>query len=62
MGTTGEEVGYQDAMRQVHRSLQRRMKSLQEALKDASSEKQNQLQTRISEVEHMLQIVESLHR
>jgi hypothetical protein len=62
MGTTGEEVGYQDAIRQVQRSLQRRMKSLQETLKDAPSEKQSQLHTRISEIEHILQIVESLHR
>lgn len=62
MGITGEEVGYQDAIRQVHRSLQRRLKSLQEECKDADENQQKELRIRISEVEHILHGVESLHR
>lgn len=62
LGITGEDVGYRDAMRQIQKSLQRRLKTLEEDCKDASSDKQGALRIRISEVEHILQIVDSLHR
>lgn len=60
--STEEEIGYQDAMRQVHRALQRRLKSLQEELHTAEGPDKEQLQIRIAEVEHLIQTVESLHR
>jgi hypothetical protein len=58
---TEEEIGYQDAIRQVYRSLQRRLKNLQEQLK-SSPEEAAELKIRISEVEHLMRTVESLHR
>lgn len=60
--STEEEIGYHDAMRQMHRSLQRRLKALQEESETASATKQQELSIRMSEVKHILQIVESLHR
>lgn len=60
--STEEEIGYHDAMRQMHRSLQRRLKALQEESENASATKQQELSIRMSEVKHILQIVESLHR
>lgn len=62
MAKTGEELGYEDARRQVLRSLQRRLKSLQDAQKDAPEDKRTELRARISEVEHLLNVVESLQR
>jgi hypothetical protein len=62
MAKTGEEVGYEDAKRQVQRCLQRRMKALEESLRDAEEEQKPELRTRILEVKHIMQIVESLHR
>jgi hypothetical protein len=62
MAKTGEEVGYEDAKRQVHRCLQRRVKALEESLRDASEEQKPELRARILEVKHIMQIVESLHR
>ena len=60
--STEEEIGYHDAMRQMHRSLQRRLKALQEESENAPATKQQELSIRMSEVKHILQIVESLHR
>jgi hypothetical protein len=63
MAKTGEEIGYEDAMRQVQRCLQRRLKALEESLRDAEEEaKKSELRARILEVKHIMQIVESLHR
>lgn len=62
MGATGEEIGYQDAIRQVRRSLERRLKALQEALDGADDKRAQELRVRISEVEHMVRVVESLRR
>ena len=62
MAKTGEEVGYADAMRQVHRTLQRRLKALEEELEEAPEEQSKVLCGRIEEVKHMLEVVESLHR
>lgn len=62
MGMTGEEVGYRDAMRQVDRSLQRRLRSLEESLEGAEPEKQGLIEARIEEVKHLIEVVESLHR
>jgi hypothetical protein len=60
--STEEELGYRDAMRQVERYLQRRKKSLLEAPKNLSAEKEHDLSVRISEIEHTLEILESLRR
>ncbi|SFU47405.1 hypothetical protein [Alicyclobacillus macrosporangiidus] len=62
MGATGEEIGYRDAIRQVHRSLERRLKALQEALDGADDKRAEELRVRMSEVEHMVRVVESLRR
>lgn len=59
---TEENIGYQDAIRQVQRSIQRRLKLLQEQLKDATAEKEIQLEARIDELHHVTQVIESLHR
>jgi len=60
--STEAELGYRDAIRQVERCLQRRMKSLQEERKNASEQAALEIRIRISEIEHVLEIVESLHR
>ncbi|MCL6637749.1 MAG: hypothetical protein K6T26_07355 [Alicyclobacillus sp.] len=62
MAATGEEIGYEDAMRQVMRSLQRRWKLLQEEARTAEPARQQELRIRMSEVEHLQQVVESLRR
>lgn len=62
MSMTGEEVGYADAIRQVHRSLQRRLKTLQDECESAPADKQTELRARIAEVKHMIQVVDSLRR
>ncbi|CAM3849580.1 hypothetical protein [Alicyclobacillus pomorum] len=62
MSMTGEEVGYADAMRQVQRSLQRRLKTLQDEYDGAPAEKQVELRARMAEVRHIIQVVESLRR
>ncbi len=61
MSATGEEVGYQNAVRQFTRSLRHRAKALAEACQSASPEKLVELRIRLDEVEHMLQTVKSLH-
>ncbi|MCL6452899.1 MAG: helix-turn-helix domain-containing protein [Alicyclobacillus sp.] len=62
MSMTGEELGYQDAMRQVERALRRRAKALEEMEADASEEQLALLQARKAEVEHLIGVVQSLHR
>lgn len=59
---TGEELGYQDAIRQVLRHLQRRNKTLEAEQKKADENDIAEIQIRLSEVEHMIHVVESLHR
>lgn len=59
---TGEELGYQDAIRQVQRSIHRRLKVLEEESKEAEGDHATQLEVRISELNHVLRVVESLHR
>ncbi|MDQ0189718.1 hypothetical protein JI721_03555 [Alicyclobacillus cycloheptanicus] len=60
---TGAEIGYQDAIRQVLRSMQHRIKSLEEALSEAGqSSKASEIEHRIAEVRHLIEIVNSLHR
>ncbi len=59
---TEAEVGYHDAIRQVERCLQRRLKSLHEASKEGMSESEKERLARISELEHMIGIIESLRR
>ncbi|RIV17107.1 hypothetical protein D2Q93_16130 [Alicyclobacillaceae bacterium I2511] len=61
MSTTGEEVGYQNAIRQITRSIRHRAKALEEACSVAAPDKLVELQIRLDEVEHMMQIVKSLH-
>ena len=62
MGMTGEEVGYRDAIRQFDRSLQRRLRTLEEMLESAEGENHIKLEAKIDEVRHILQVLESLHR
>lgn len=59
---TEAEIGYQDALHQILRHLHRRLKSLQDEVKGAEGEAEGLLRARISEVEHTLNVVESLHR
>jgi hypothetical protein len=62
MTMTPEEIGYQDAVRQVHRSLQRRLKTLEDEHKHSPEPVQTEISVRISEVKHIMNVVESLHR
>ncbi|MCL6516678.1 hypothetical protein [Alicyclobacillus sp.] len=62
MAATGEEIGYRDAIRQVHRSLERRLKALRDALDGAEEARKAEIRVRIDEVEHIIRVVESLHR
>lgn len=60
---TEEQLGYRDAMRQVHRGLERRLNHLQDELKkDLAKEKTADIQSRISEIKHIIEVVDSLHR
>ncbi len=60
--STEEELGYRDAIRQVERCLHRRKKSLLEVPKNQSAEKEQERSIRISEIEHIIEIIESLRR
>jgi len=60
--STEEELGYHDAIRQVQRSLQRRLKTLHDSMKAADGKSIKECEVRISEIEHILQVVDSLHR
>ncbi|WAH37875.1 hypothetical protein [Alicyclobacillus dauci] len=60
---TEEQVGYEDAMRQVHRALERRLHHLKDQLKDTDeADSVHEMRVRVSELEHVLKIVDSLHR
>lgn len=59
--STEAEMGYEDAIRQVTKSLQRRRNALMEtAEKDQA--RAAFIAERVEEIDHLLQIVESLHR
>lgn len=60
--STEEDLGYHDAMRQVIKCMQRRLKTLQDERKTASPQELSGLDARIAEVVHLIQVVESLHR
>ncbi|QQE78049.1 hypothetical protein [Alicyclobacillus sp. SO9] len=60
--STEEEIGYADAIRQVSRSLQRRMKSIEDELKTADEDVRTEFEVRLDELHHMMHTVESLHR
>lgn len=60
--STEAELGYRDAIHQITRSLQRRHKTLEDDCKEAVADKQQELHVRMQELEHILQILESLHR
>jgi len=60
--STEAEVGYADAMRQLHRNLERRLKVLMDALHGADEDTRKENEIRISEIQHMIDVVESLHR
>ncbi|MFD1676697.1 hypothetical protein [Alicyclobacillus fodiniaquatilis] len=59
---TEEQVGYRDAMRQLHKAMERRLHHLQEQMKSSSETKQSELHVRIEEVQHVLEVIQSLHR
>lgn len=59
---TEAELGYSDAIHQVTRSLQRRLKALEDEGKQAEEDKQEEIRFRMLEIEHLLQVIESLHR
>lgn len=60
--STEEEIGYHDAIRQISKSLQRRLKTLEDKLKEADEEDHDEIQIRMDELEHMVHTLESLHR
>lgn len=60
---TGEQVGFENAMRQVRRTLSHRLKSLEEERSESQDDAKGQeLTHRILEVEHLLEVVKTLHR
>lgn len=61
--STEEELGYEDAIRQVVRSMQRRHKALQEE-RDNTNDKNliAELRWRMEEIDHLLEMMHSLHR
>lgn len=60
---TEEELGYRDAMHQVHRGLERRLNHLKDELKkDLPKEKTADIQSRMSEIKHIIEVIDSLHR
>lgn len=60
--STEAELGYHDAIHQVSRSLQRRLKVLEDELKEADEPKHQELKVRMDEIRHLLQVLESLRR
>ncbi len=60
--STEAELGYHDAIHQISRSMQRRLKALEDAAKAADETKQKELRVRMDEIHHLLQVVESLRR
>jgi flagellar hook-associated protein FlgK len=60
--STEEEIGYRDAIRQVTRSLQRRLKGFEDQLHEVSEDERKEIGVRMNEINHLLHTVESLHR
>ncbi|MBX5437038.1 MAG: helix-turn-helix transcriptional regulator [Alicyclobacillaceae bacterium] len=60
--STEEEIGYRDAIRQVVRALNRRRKQLLEECREAPEERQRELRQRLAELDHILEVVETLRR
>ena len=56
------ELGYQDALHQFQRMLTRREKSLQEEVKTVSEGDECILKGKILEIQHIIEIVDSLRR
>lgn len=60
---TEAQVGYRDAIRQVHKALERRKHHLTEGLaKVKSDDHVAQIHAKVEEIDHVIQIIESLHR
>jgi hypothetical protein len=60
---TEEQVGYADAIRQVYRALERRLHHLQDGLNpELPKETATDIRIRMDEVQHMIKVIESLHR
>lgn len=60
---TREQVAFEDAVRQMQRALSHRLKSLEEERSELADEgERKELTLRIEEVEHMLDVLNTLHR
>ncbi len=60
---TREQVAFEDAVRQMQRALSHRLKSLEEERRELADEgERKELTLRIEEVEHMLDVLNTLHR
>lgn len=59
---TEEQMGYRDAIRQVHRALEHRYNQLKDESKGSSADHTADIRARMQEVRHILEIVDSLHR
>jgi len=60
--STEEEIGYQDAIHQMQRVLQRRIKTLEDESRDAQDPTKHELKIRLNELEYLLHTLSSLHR
>ncbi|WP_067621395.1 hypothetical protein [Alicyclobacillus acidiphilus] len=60
---TEEQRGYEDAIHQIHKALERRKHHLlEQAPKSCDDDTSKQIQIRLSEIDHVIEIVRSLHR
>lgn len=60
---TGEQVGFENAVRQMQRALSHRLKGLEEERSETADEvKRRELTVRMAEVEHLLGVLKTLHR
>ncbi|WDL95565.1 hypothetical protein [Alicyclobacillus sp. ALC3] len=60
---TREQVAFDDALRQMQRALSHRLKSLEAERSELADEtERKELTLRIEEVEHMLDVLKTLHR
>ena len=60
--STEEELVYNDAIRQIQRSLHRRLKALEESLGEVEEEEHAGIKIRMDELKRVLQMLDSLHR
>lgn len=56
------EMGYKDALHQFQRLLHRREKSLREELKASAADEECLMRGKILEIQHIIEIVDSLRR